>query len=322
MQVLIAEDHVAVTMIASQMARKVFEEPAVRVAQNADALFEQLNQLPADLLVLDLTMPGTLKRIQLLRAVHALPQAPRVLVYSADASPCLVEAALENGATGFVPKGAAISSLAAGMQAVAKGERYVDAGIKGLEQAHPWRQLTAAEREVLVALVAGRAAKQIAADSGRAYNTVATLRAHGLRKLGLRTNEALAAYFRQHGLLFELDAPFTPDAGKEAAPEPRFPSASNVVELRPKHLPESDLETIDVISLVLLGIEDGRRRMEVTPRSLAELIKANGSPKATASHAFRFPAIRWTRGDYQWLAIDQGRVRVTIQVPLPARASS
>lgn len=320
MQVLIADDHTAITMIASELARKAFATPVVRVAHCVDGLFEELDRQPSDLLVLDLTMPGTVKRIELLRAVRTWPAAPHILVYSTDAAPCLVAAALENGAAGFVPKGAPISSLLNGMKTVARGELYIDPCIEGATHAHPWRQLTFAERDVLIALVAGRTVKQIAADSGRAYNTAATLRSHGMQKLGLRANEELAAYFLRHGLQFELDKPYVPTPEMPADLVRRFPD--NVVELRPGNLSAADIETIEVVALMLLGIDDASKRMEVTTRSLCELLEEYGSPEIVTSKAFRFPAWRWNQGGTQWLVIDQGKVRITINVAVASRLLS
>ncbi len=142
MQVLIADDHVAITMIASQLATQAFETSEVRVAHTVDDLFSALEQATADLLVLDLTMPGDLKRIALLREIRSRPRSPQVLVYSADASPCLVAAALENGAGGFITKGEPLTALVEGMKAVARGGRHVDDTIENAGWSHPWRQLT------------------------------------------------------------------------------------------------------------------------------------------------------------------------------------
>lgn len=319
-QVLIADDHMAIIMIASELAKKAFDNPTVRVAKGADELFEELDRQPVDLLVLDLTMPGAVKRIELLRALRTWSAPPRILVYSADAAPCLVAAALESGARGFVPKGAPLASLLDGMKAVAKGERYVDTSIEGAGGTHPWRLLTAAEREVLTALVAGRTLKQIALDSGRAYNTAATLRSNGMNKLGLRATEELAGFFERHGLFFELDEPFSPVSNAPARPASSFPD--NVVELRPGNLSAVDIETIDVIALMLLGVEDGSKLMEVTTQPREELLDGYGSPPASVSRAFRFPAWRWAQGGAQWLLIDQGRVRITINAAVAARQLS
>lgn len=206
MRVLIADDHAAITMVASQLARQAFSAPAVRVAHSVAELFELLVGEPADLCVLDLTMPGPIKRVELVRAVRTVAPAMRVLVYSSDYSPCLVVAAMEAGAMGFVPKGAPIHDLLAGMVAVARGSRFVDPLIARRGALHPWRLLTEAERAVLAAVVVGRTLKQVAADTGRAYSTVATLRSAGMRRLGVRSNEELAAYLHTHGVLFELDA--------------------------------------------------------------------------------------------------------------------
>lgn len=97
MQVLISDDHMAITMVACQLAKQAFDDPTVRVAHGVDALFDELNQHPVDLLVLDLTMPGTVKRIELLRAVRRWSPTPRILTNSTDASPCVIAAALKCG---------------------------------------------------------------------------------------------------------------------------------------------------------------------------------------------------------------------------------
>jgi two-component system capsular synthesis response regulator RcsB len=318
MQVLIADDHVAITMIATQLAMQAFDTPNVRVAHCVEDLFSALDRAPAELLVLDLTMPGSLKRIELVRAIRNRPDSPRILVYSADASPCLVATALESGASGFVPKGEPLTSLVDGMKAVARGGRYVDASLESAGRSHPWWQLTSAERDVLTALGAGRTIKQVAADSRRAYNTVATLRAHGMQKLELRGNEELAAYFRSEGLCFELDTPYPTAA--QSQEERRF--AGNVVELRMGSLAAADIETIDVIALMLLGIEDGSSLMEVSTRSCREMLGEFGAAEISESHSFRFPAWRWHSRGSEWVLIDQGRVRVTINLGAAIRRLS
>lgn len=318
MKVLIADDHMAITMIASELAKQAFGEPSIRAVHGVDELFEQLDQQSVDLLVLDLTMPGPAKRIELLRALRTWESAPRILVYSTDASPCLVAAAMENGALGFVPKGAHLTSLLHGMKAVANGERYIDPGIQD-GRTHPWRQLTIAERYVLTAQVAGRTVKQIAAETGRAYNTVATLRSHGMQKLGLRANEELSAYFYGNGLHFELDAPYVPAPEMPPAVAPPRP---NVVELRPRNLCAADIETIDIIAMMLLGIDDGHKHMQVTARAAEDLLSEFGSAGIGASHAFRFPVWAWRQGADKGVVIDQGRFRVSITVTAVVRVSS
>jgi DNA-binding NarL/FixJ family response regulator len=204
-QFLIADDHEAITLVAARLIELAFEGSTVRTVHCVERLFGALDDMPADALVLDLCMPGHLKRIELLRAVVARPDAPRVLVYSSESSPCLVAAVLEAGATGFVPKGSPVSVLAAGIAAVGRGERYVDPSIECDGAAHPWRTLTPAERDVLRLLMRGQTMKQIAAETNRTYTTAATLRASGMRKLNLRANGELAPYIHRHGLLFELD---------------------------------------------------------------------------------------------------------------------
>lgn len=314
MQVLIADDHVAIRMIATELAKQVFSDPVIRGVGDVAELFGALDAQRTDLLVLDLSMPGDLQRVELVRAISARADVPRILIYSADSSPCLVTAALEAGATGYITKGAPISSLREAIRVVSTGERYVDERIATDGATHPWRLLTMAEREVIKALMTGRTAKQVAGDTGRAYNTIATLRSSGMQKLGLRYNEEMAAYFHEHGLLFELDTPRTSSAAQVVG-SGRFPKRSNVIELRPASLSAEDISTIETISSTLLGTEIDHKLFATTTRSLIQFIAEYGKPDLT-SNGFKFPAVRWRLAGRRLLVIDAKTVRITVEVPV------
>lgn len=206
LQLVIADDHEAIRMIASQIAERALPDSTVRFAESVPRLLALLDQTRVDLVLLDLSMPGGVSRVQLVRAVRDRHDPPAVLIYSSEHASCLVDAAMDAGATGFVPKGAPLASLAAGLALVAAGQQYVHPSI-ARSGPHPWKSLTASERDVLRGLVGGATPKEIAANSGRGYTTVATLRANGMRKLGLRTNEELSPYFYSAGLQYELDPP-------------------------------------------------------------------------------------------------------------------
>ena len=315
MRLLIADDHAAITLIATELAKQAFGDPDIRTVASVPELFEALDHEHPDLLLLDLSMPGDVQRIELLRVIAARTAAPRILVYSADSSPCLVAAALDAGADGYVPKGAPILALREAYLAVMDGKRFVDARITDVGAAHPWRMLTVAERDVLKTMMTGRSAKQVALDSGRSYSTIATLRSNALQKLGLRSNEELAAYFHEQGLLFELDAPYVPTAAAMVG-EARFPGKSNVVPLRPGNLSAEDLDDIELMSTVLLGTDGGLKGLQTTKQSIHELAKEHGEPDLI-SRGFRFMAVRWVIGSDRLLAIEAGHIRVTLKAPMP-----
>ncbi len=115
----------------------------------------------------------------------------RVLAFTVDVQPVSVEAVLECGCLGVVPKSSAIDGLVAALRDVAAGERHLHPrAIAALMQrrhvrdtAGEVRALSGRELEVLRLVAEGRSNAHIAADLGVSDATVKTHVAHVLRKL-------------------------------------------------------------------------------------------------------------------------------------------
>lgn len=317
MRVLIADDHEAIHFLAAHLVKQAFPDNLeLHDAKSVDELLATLDKVAIDMVVLDLVMPGPVRRIGLIHAVRAHHRHPKILVYSGETHPPLVLAAMAAGAAGYVPKGSTMASLVLAMQAVANGDSYIDPSFKQASVAHPWQSLSVAERDVLRQIASGKSTKQIASDTDRAYSTIASLRTHGLEKLGLRSQEELSAYFYQNGLDFELDSGFNPELRElppEALAEPLDGPRGKVVALRPGNLASQDQGDCETIALVMLGLEESeaRKNMRVTNLTFKELEERYGRPdEVSRSNAWRFPAQRWSVDGFNLLAIDLGKRRV------------
>jgi DNA-binding NarL/FixJ family response regulator len=158
----------------------------------------------ADLLLLDLNLPGAygFSALAHLRGSH--PELP-VIVISATADRRTVRQAMAFGAQGFVSKAADAATICQNVRAVLSGEVVVPAGLGldadpgvdagALDVAERLAQLTPQQFRVFGLLCSGRLNKQIAHDL---QITEATVKAHMtaiLRKLGAsnRTQAALLA---------------------------------------------------------------------------------------------------------------------------------
>jgi DNA-binding NarL/FixJ family response regulator len=145
----------------------------------------------ADLLLLDLNMPGTqgFSALVHLRAAH--PQLPVAMV-SAREEPAVMRRALDHGAMGFIPKSSDAATLATALQQVLDGERWVpDAALKAAPIADDERAIAARVREltpqqfrVLQMLGAGLLNKQIGYELGVSEATIKAHMSAILRKLG------------------------------------------------------------------------------------------------------------------------------------------
>lgn len=162
------------------------------VAANADA----------DLLFLDLNMPGVsgFSALAYIRSNHE--SLPTVVVSAMD-DPAVIRRSIQHGASGFIPKSAAVSTLEDGIRAVLDGEVWVPDGVNLQDDrldteeagiAAALSTLTPHQFRVLMMLGEGLLNKQIAYQLGVSE---ATIKAHVtaiLRKMQVnnRTQAVLA----------------------------------------------------------------------------------------------------------------------------------
>jgi DNA-binding NarL/FixJ family response regulator len=200
---LIADDHPLFREALRGVAARLLPDARIREAEDADALYALVEAEPdADLLLLDLNMPGArgFSSLVHLRAAH--PQLPVVMV-SAREEPETMRRALDHGAMGFIPKSSDAATLAAALQRVLDGERWApesarSAPATGEEErgvAARVRELTPQQFRVLQMLGEGLLNKQIGYELGVSEATIKAHMTAILRKLGAsnRTQAVLIA---------------------------------------------------------------------------------------------------------------------------------
>ena len=201
--ILIADDHPLFREALRGVALRLLPGARIREAENADALYAMVDAEPdADLLLLDLNMPGAhgFSALVHLRAAH--PQLPVAMV-SAREEPDVMRRALDHGAMGFIPKSSDAATLATALQQILDGERWVpDAALNAAPIADDERAIAARVREltpqqfrVLQMLGTGLLNKQIAYELNVSEATIKAHMTAVLRKLGAnnRTQAVLLA---------------------------------------------------------------------------------------------------------------------------------
>jgi DNA-binding NarL/FixJ family response regulator len=166
-------------------------------ADSVAGLFDTLEQYPhADLLLLDLNLPGAYGFCALANLRGSHPELP-VIVVSALDDLRTVRQVLAFGAQGFVSKSADAGTIGRSILSVLRGEYVFPAGLRtdsepeadvaALDLAQRMAQLTTQQFRVFGMLCSGRLNKQIAHEL---QITEATVKAHMtaiLRKLGAAT---------------------------------------------------------------------------------------------------------------------------------------
>jgi len=204
-QVLIVDDHPLYRAALRGAVAAACTDSEFYEADSIAGLFDILEQHPrADLLLLDLNLPGAygFSALAHLRGSH--PELP-IIVVSATDDARTVRQALAFGAQGFVSKAADAATIADNVQAVLRGEIVVPAGMGpeaeatadagALDVAQRLAQLTPQQFRVFGLLCSGRLNKQIAYDLQIMEATVKAHMTAILRKLGAsnRTQAALLA---------------------------------------------------------------------------------------------------------------------------------
>jgi DNA-binding NarL/FixJ family response regulator len=133
----------------------------------------------------------------------------KVVIFSWNLQPDLVERALEHGAAGYLSKGMTGEQIVAAVEAVHAGnivrpaeEDSVDRSAAGNWPGREWG-LTAREAEVLALITQGLSNQEIADRSYLSINSVKTYIRTAYRKIGVTRRSQAVAWGMKHG--FEPD---------------------------------------------------------------------------------------------------------------------
>jgi len=207
-RVMIVDDH---PVVRSGLRRIAEDDRGIEVtgeAANGEAALALLQRLVADVILLDVSMPGwpfteTLKQ---LRSEHP---TVRVLVLSAHPEDQWAVRALRGGASGYLTKDHSPEQLIDAIRRVHRGGRYVSATLaERLAQqlgqdfsGAPHEQLSDREFDVLRGLGSGRSVKEVATALSLSVKTVSTYRTRLMEKLNFESNADLVRYAVTYGLL-------------------------------------------------------------------------------------------------------------------------
>jgi DNA-binding NarL/FixJ family response regulator len=136
MDVLIIDDHPVVAEYLRNAAGRAVPDAVIRVAGNLDAAFESMRERPAQMVMLDLGLPGCDGVESVLRFRTAFPDA-RVVVISSEDQRNSIRGCLALGAAGFIPKSAGPKEMVHALRIVAEGGRYIPPEAPGKEPEAP-----------------------------------------------------------------------------------------------------------------------------------------------------------------------------------------
>jgi DNA-binding NarL/FixJ family response regulator len=210
---IIADDHAFIRQGLKQLLSTVDGLTVSGEAADGEAVHRLLNESSADLLILDLGMPG-ISGFQFIANLKTEWPELRVLVLTANVEPRSVRAALSAGANGYLTKGGDPSELIVAIDAIRTGKAYVAEEVRFAVDQHdgpnespePTAEiispvtLTRRERQILGMIPHGATSRDIANRLGISPLTARKHRENLMRKLDLHSGAELTAYAIRLGL--------------------------------------------------------------------------------------------------------------------------
>ncbi len=215
-RILLADDH---AVLRAGLRMLLTAEPDMEVvgeAGDGQQVQEQAQILNPDVILLDLTMPGTdgLTALPLLKKI--VPPS-HILILTMHEDEAYLRQALQNGASGYVLKKAVDTELLSAIRAVMRGEVYVHPAMTKLllggilpqtpkltsDDAQLWASLSEREQQVIRGVVRGYTSEEIAEQYHLSVKTVYTYRSRAMIKLGLETRAQLVGFAMRLGILGE-----------------------------------------------------------------------------------------------------------------------
>lgn len=207
-RILIADDHAVMRAGLRELLGQRGAISIVGEAADGDSAIEMAGTVPADLMLLDVSMPGP-PFLDVLQRVRERAPDLRVLVLTMHPEDQFAARALRAGASGYLTKARTPDELLEAVTRISRGGRFVSASLaerlaSQLDAdfvAAPHERLSDREMEVLLLLGAGNTVKEAAAALRLSVKTVSTFRARLLRKMEFATNADIVQYVGRMGLL-------------------------------------------------------------------------------------------------------------------------
>ena len=207
-RVAIVDDHALMRAGLSQFLAEHVDLRVVAECCDAREALDVVRQELADVMLLDISMPGQ-NGIDALHAIKARAPALAVLILSSFPEQHYATSVLRQGAAGYLAKDCNPDEIVKAIRMVALGRRYITAGVaERLAQALTrggdkalHEQLSERELQVFLRLAQGETVTEVGLSMCLSVKTISTYRARVMEKMALTSNSDLTYYALKNGLI-------------------------------------------------------------------------------------------------------------------------
>ena len=205
--VILADDHAVVRMGFRLLLQDTKDITVVGEAESGEEVIKLLNTLTADIIVMDLSMPG-IGGLETISRIVSKDKSPKILILSAHEDAIHPKRSLKAGANGYLSKKGAAEELIKAIRQIHSGNMYIEPSIAqkvAMSQmggeTSPVDVLSEREFDVFMALANGKTVNQIAETLHLSPRTVGTHLYNIKQKLNASNQTELALIAIKSGLI-------------------------------------------------------------------------------------------------------------------------
>ncbi len=205
--VMLVDDHAVVRFGFRMLLESTDDIKVVAESDSAEAAYQQILTAKPDVIVMDISLGGTMG-VEATRRIVARDKTAKVLGLSSHEDPSYVRYMLKAGALGYLSKRSAPDELMHAIRQVAEGRMYIEASLSqrmALEEFNgeksPIEVLSEREFGVFIQLAKGLSVNQIAELLNISPRTVGTHLYNVKQKLGVSNQAELTLIAVRHGLI-------------------------------------------------------------------------------------------------------------------------
>ena len=207
-KIILADDHRLMREGLRGILRVDSRFDVIGEATNAEEVLNHVNQGKAEVIILDLSMPGS-SGVELIKKIHGLAPRIGVLVLTMHAAQHYAPRAFRAGAMGYLTKENAACELISAICTIAAGKPYICPKVAeqlalstlSTKTEVPHALLSYRELQVFSLLVRGGSVTDTAEKLCLSVKTVSTHKTRILSKLESKNLPQLVQYAMEHGLM-------------------------------------------------------------------------------------------------------------------------
>ncbi len=192
-------DKLTAELIASLESKKLFK--VVNILTDGESLFETLETLNPDYLLIDTELPNS-SGFGFLKKLDRVKPKTKVIVYSSNTNPDYLKVFLSSPALGFIQQGCGLKDFISSFKSVFEGKRIVFSQMNNFNQPvenykkalYDLSTLTDREKDVWDLLLEAKMEKQIAEILFISINTVKTHKSNISKKLGISKEKRISTF--------------------------------------------------------------------------------------------------------------------------------